>query len=276
MHTAPPACEAGETACFPEVILFKILEIEGLDASDFLHRVTAGTVKGVATGEGRAGLLLTGQSQLLAQFDLLRRGETRYWLVSPEACAEALASGLEALHFSERLELRPLPGVKAGIREKAEATRPEQGVFSWELAGEELRWPAPVPGYEISTAAEGAPSGWNWDRIQALVPWPPSDWSSSIKALEAGVLPWIDRHKGCYPGQEVVELSLNVGHPARVLVAVAAPTPLPEGALPWGEGAPALVTSVAARDGEARALVRVPWAKKDYLPPGFRRLRSHW
>ena len=252
--------------------MLRIVEVIGKDAADFLHRVTAGTVKGVAVGEGRPGLLLSGRSLVQAQFDLLRTGEQEFLLAAPEACAQKLAEGLEALHFSENLEIR-LTERTAGINAAPAATRDPATSFAFMRDGEILAWPSPVPGFSISTKASGTPPDFDFHRIGALEP-SPSDWTEATPALEAGFLPVIDRYKGCYPGQEVVELSLNVGHPVRVLIAVESGEPFKE-KINWN-GAEAVVTSSASSGTRHRALVRVPWKQKDFLPPGFTLLKSHW
>lgn len=250
----------------------RIVEVKGKDSAEFLHRVTAGSVKPVGLGEGRGGLLLTGQSKMIAQFELLHLAPGHYLLAAPDACAEALANGLEALHFSESLEIA-LTEKKVGVRELAGAAREEGKNFSVASDGRELSWPTPVPGYEFSSEAQGVSPSWDFDRIAALYP-QPGDWTETTPALEAGMLPFIDRFKGCYPGQEVVELSLNVGHPVRVLVAVEAGEAIPA-SLDWG-GAQVPATSVAERAGRFRALIRLPWAKREFLPSGFTRIKSHW
>ncbi len=237
---------------------------------DFLHRVTAGPVKFLRNGQGAGGVLLTGQSRMIAQFDLLCADEKEFLLVSPESCFAALLEGLERLHFAEEISLQA--GAYAGVRVVANSD-PRDPIFSFC----EKKWPAPVPGYEcfLSETPVPFPAAWNFDRIGAGVPWPPLDWDCATPALEAGVLPWIDRHKGCYPGQEVVELSLNVGHPARVLVAwegKAALSPGEKISLP--EGGEGLVASSAEWEGNTRALVRVPWAKRGTPAAGFRILPS--
>ena len=247
--------------------MLKIVEVKGKDAADFLHRVTAGTVRGLGVGEGRPGLLLNGQSRVLAQFDLLRLGDELYLLAAPEQCAAALASELEKMHFAESLEIALTDLCAAPVAAQSAKRIPAGGFAARIQAKDRIEWPSPVPGYDFSTSAVGEPEKWNFDRIGALVPWPSGDWvAGETPALEAGMLPWIDRHKGCYPGQEVVELSLNVGHPARVLVAV-------EGEVPW-DGVQ--VTSAARGNGKWRALVRLPWAKRENFPVGISRLNSHW
>lgn len=252
--------------------MIRFVNVVGPDSESFLSRVTAGTVKGVPEGSGRRGLLLTGQSRVVAQFDLLHLAKDRFRLAVPEECASALADGLEALHFSEDLTIAVQENQTAGLRPEPAASG-EQGLFSLLTEGS---WPAPVPGWAFDSSSHAWSAEWEWDRIGALVPWPKSEWDSSTPALEAGMLPWIDRYKGCYPGQEVVELSLNVGHPARVLVAVEGDVVLVAGKrIPWGESE-VLVTSVAAKGGRYRALVRVPWAGRLFLPSDFVRLASHW
>jgi folate-binding Fe-S cluster repair protein YgfZ len=250
----------------------KLTELRGKDSADFLHRVTAGTVKGLEAGQGRPGLLLTGQSKMIAQFELLKVAGDHFLLASPEACTQGLRSGLEALHFSESLEILPLERA-LGIRECSGASRKEGEAFPFFQNGGELTWNSAVPGFGFATGTEGIPEAFHFGRIAALYPWT-SDWTEATPALEAGTLPMIDRFKGCYPGQEVVELSLNVGHPVRVLIAVESAAPIGE-LLDWN-GAQVPVTSRAEREGTHRALARVPWNKKDFLPAGFTRLKSHW
>jgi folate-binding protein YgfZ len=246
--------------------MMRILQVTGKEAGDFLHRVTSGTVKGLATGEGAGGLLLNGQSRIRAQFDLLR-DESGYWLAVPEAGAEVLAEGLEALHFAEELEIR-LTEWRVGARSAGGGKRPAKFSFR------EKAWPAAVPGYHhyFTESEEPWPADYEFDRIGALVP-SPLDWTPDTPALEAGLLDWIDRYKGCYPGQEVVERSLNVGHPARVLVGFEGPAPLRAGEkVSLDGGGEGLITSVAEREGKFRALARVPWNKREAVPAGFRAL----
>lgn len=262
----------------------RFVEVKGKDAAEFLHRVTAGTVRGINVMEGREGLLLTGRSLVRAQFDLLRVEEQRFLLATPGPCARELAEGLEELHFSESLEIRLATDILGGIRLCSGASREAGKNFPVYSQGAELSWNTLVPGYGVATGAaaetedgEIYPRSWEYDRIAALLP-KTADWLSTqappgVPALEAGFLPWIDRFKGCYPGQEVVELSLNVGHPARVLISVASPQPL-KGSVNWN-GAEAQVTSSATLDGKHAALVRVPWKQKDFLPGGFTLLKSH-
>jgi hypothetical protein len=186
--------------------------------------------------------------------------EKRFLLAAPAECAAALAEGLEALHFSENLHVS-LTGERASAIAQAGSPRAEP--FAVSAA---LEWPSPVPGFSFKSGGSPAPAGFEFARVGALIPWPLKEWGAGgvTPALEAGMLPWIDRDKGCYPGQEVVELSLNVGHPVRVLAAFE------------GRGEVEGATSVAEQNGTLRAIARLPWAKKDQVPPGFSRLVSQF
>ncbi|MGZ3693907.1 MAG: hypothetical protein ACXWQO_06875 [Bdellovibrionota bacterium] len=251
--------------------MLKIIEVEGAGAKEFLDRITAGTVRKLEVGQGSPGLLLNGQSRMIAQFDLLRKSNLLFWLVSPEECAGALAENLERLHFSEELEIRATANqvsVFAGAGERGR-------VFSWTSSGDDLFWPSGATGFIYRTGSSPFPSDWDFARIGAGIPWPILDWDANTPALEAGQLFAIDREKGCYPGQEVVELSLNVGHPVRVMIAVEGDQPLQSGEkiklLPQGEGS---ICSVASRGNTTRAFLRVPWAARGSAPANFRKIRE--
>ncbi|MGE3262211.1 MAG: hypothetical protein AB7K68_10570 [Bacteriovoracia bacterium] len=252
--------------------MLKVIEVAGKDAAEFLHRVTAGTVKKLTVGQGAPGLLLNGQSRMIAQFDLLR-AENSYWLVAPEECAGALTDNLERLHFSEELEIRSLPESVSVVRGEGNAERGK--IFSWATTEAGKRWASGAEDFYFQQSNLAIDPEWDFARIGAGLPWPIKDWDESTPALEASQLHAIDREKGCYPGQEVVELSLNVGHPVRVLIAVEGEAELISGEkialVPHGEGK---VCSVAVRGNITRALVRVPWSARESAPANFRKIRG--
>lgn len=243
----------------------KILRVFGPDARDFLHRITAGTVKSIKSGEGAGGLLCNGQSRMIAQFDLLCRNDGDFFLVAPMECFAALKAGLEKMHFAEQLEFAERGGAKiVASGEKKRGT-----LFTWT----EESWPAAVPGYSIAFGEGPTPDDYEYERIRHGVP-SVKDWDGQTPALEAGMLPWIDRHKGCYPGQEVVELSLNVGNPARALVVWEKEGAIATGKIALPEGGEALITSVASRGNHSVCLARVPWKKQEIPAAGFRKVMA--
>jgi folate-binding protein YgfZ len=214
--------------------------------------------------------LLNGQSRMIAQFDLLRISEQLFWLASPVECAQALADNLEKLHFAEELEIRKSSQTASAVQGRGERGK----IFSW-TDGETRRWPSGAAGFDFQVSSAPFHPDWEFSRIGAGLPWPVLDWDNNTPALEAGQLFAIDRDKGCYPGQEVVELSLNVGHPVRVMLSVEGDKPLVSGEkialLPTGEG---VVCSVASHGSIIRAFVRVPWNARESAPANFRKIRG--
>lgn len=235
----------------------RALELKGPGASEFLHRVCASQVQKLAVGQGNRGLLLNGQSKMIAQFDLLRVEVQRFLLVAPEECFAELVAELERLHFAEDFESQEI--LDPYCVAKGESQGETEFLFT-------DRWPSVVPGFVLEKGSAEIPAEFHAARIKALVPWPKKDWDSSTNALEAGVLPWIDRYKGCYPGQEVVEKSLNLGHPARVLIAVEMTC------LEYPEG---IVTSFLNGNPNL-ALVRVPWKNRSLPAAGSKIIKSHF
>ena len=244
------------------------VNVSGKDAAEFLQRVTAGTVRKLEVGSGAAGALLTGQSRVIAQFDLLRVGEREFALFAPVGCAPALADGLEALHFSEELTVELSAEIYSFRRGESPS---REGVFR---ISEDGSWPSAVAGFLAGRLEQGeaAAADWEFARIGAGYPWPTHDWDNNTPALEAALLPAIDRHKGCYPGQEVVELSLNVGHPVRLLLPFEGERSLVAGERVKFEKGEGQVCSVAKMGTKVRALIRLPWAAREMAPEGFQRL----
>jgi folate-binding protein YgfZ len=239
----------------------KVLRVFGGDSRDFLHRLTAGTVKGLKSGEGAGGLLLNGQSRMIAQFDVLCGTDQEFYLVSPKECFSSLKAGLEKMHFSENLEMEERGEAK--ILESGSSLK-RSSTFLWSPDG----WPSPVPGFQFTFGSGDIPSTWEFQRILHGIP-STKDWDQQTPALEAAMLPWIDRNKGCYPGQEVVELSLNVGKPVRALVVWEAKEKISLGKIALPEGGEALITSTAEFQGRFVCMARVPWKKKDLPAAGF-------
>jgi len=115
------------------------------------------------------------------------------------------------------------------------------------------------------------PEDWSFDRIGALYPCARSDWDAGeTTALEAVFLPFIDRDKGCYPGQEVVERSLNVGQPPKVSLSMEGAALLQKGQMiKLPSGLEGVVRSVGEKAGRVRAFVRVPFKARHEVPEGF-------
>lgn len=207
--------------------IWRALEVRGKDSKDFLHRLTTAHVQMLSVGYGSLGLLLEATAKLIASFTLLLPEADRYLLIfATDVERERAFSSLERLHFSEALEIQMVPG-EGGVL-LAEAEELNQGplaqCFPIKIEAEALLWPSFIPN-KIEAFSEKPLSflpelDFELARITAGRPMWGKEFGPEANALDCGLLPWIHENKGCYPGQEVVERSLRVGHPARALVKV--------------------------------------------------------
>ena len=69
---------------------------------------------------------------------------------------------------------------------------------------------------------------WEYQRIKIILPKFQKEWDFDSMPLNVGFHTWIHRNKGCYPGQEVIERTFNVGHPPLVLVQITGISDLPQ------------------------------------------------
>jgi len=245
---------------------FKIIEIAGKDAQDFLQRLTTASVAALPMGQGTTGLLLTGTGKVFADFFILIPALNRVLLAVDKALADPLIAELEKMHFSEDITMQILAGNALIQRGGEEFTRP----FPLTQTADQLLWPLPVSGFSACFGQKHGPgfshSEWERARILARVPKRDQEWTQGdTSALDCGFLPWIDRAKGCYPGQEAVERALNVGHPARALILLESSVLLTPGDELLSEERCGKVTSVAPKEEQdgCLALGIVQWNKRE-------------
>lgn len=81
------------------------LRAAGPDATDFLQRVLAGDVRGLAAGEIRRNLLLSAKGKVRGLFELARLSSDELLLLCPPGGAASLRAALDAYLFAEELEL---------------------------------------------------------------------------------------------------------------------------------------------------------------------------
>lgn len=244
--------------------MYKAMSIEGRDASDFLQRLTTVDMREAEPGKGAKGLYLTGTGKLIASFFLLVESPSRFLLVAESGCYEELRFGLEAMHFSEALEIRSLDDRLHVVR--SEAFPPEE--YSLEarwFSFNKTAFPLPVPGYALSFDGPEDAGFFESARIEAGFPVWGHEGLAERSALDYGYLQFVHRFKGCYPGQEVVERSLNLGHPARTLLRLRGKTPAKTGdPIRAGDTEAGHVTSAAfTPGGSVLVLGVVQWKHKD-------------
>lgn len=208
----------------------------GGDARDFLHRLLANDVRGLAPGQGNANLLLSAKGKVLFGFDLARRDDGAALTVGPGQAPELLAA-LDRYLFSEDVALAdetesaaPLGLCGPRAREVLAAVAgelPELAPGAWA----EVAWrggPLAVAAVEVagsaglSADAGPARAGELWDalveagaspvglaardilRVEAVRPAFGRDVTEDVYPQEAGLEGSLSLAKGCYVGQEVV------------------------------------------------------------------------
>jgi len=86
---------------------FRLLQVTGPDAGEFLHRLCTQDVLGMPAGSSRKAAFLDAKGKLLAVCAIGRVGDD-FWIETPAEAAEGLAALLERYHFTEKLAIAPL------------------------------------------------------------------------------------------------------------------------------------------------------------------------
>lgn len=236
--------------------------VTGPDARAFLQRMTTANITILPAMRHVPALVLDGVSTVVADFLCLCTGEDTFRLLAKGESLPALYEHLESMHFAEDLELKLIestpaaevwsgpknlhsidfqpPGSSSQAFEPLEVDREEvSNVEFFVLPLFHEFWSLYLPVDEDYTAEQVArrfmevdnehfreTSFWQTLRIMCAIPRLETECRGpGAKALDVGFLRWLDREKGCYPGQEAVEKSLNIGHPAKALVRLKIPKP---------------------------------------------------
>ena len=230
------------------------LEIIGKDARDFLQRLTTLPVSKYSSGDGARGLLLNPMAKAFGSFTLLCLAAQRFVLIfETEEEFTRVKEEFERLHFAENLEMRALGGEGGVLQEKKSLPSfvcEESGNFFW-------RW---FLDDRVAAFGKNLPALLSFEDMESeRIELGESKWGAEfgpeVNVLDAGLFDRLPGNKGCYPGQEVVERSLSVGHPARAMIQVRGECEL--GAALSVEGKDVgKITSVSPRGVYALAIVQ--------------------
>ncbi len=207
------------------------LELTGADRLRFLHAYVTCDVKGLAPGAGAYGFFTTPQGRILSDA-ILAAQDDRLWLEVGAGQEEALATHLRKYVIADRVEIRPLEGVRllaaVGFR-AAEILGVPELAARWsharvsihgtevlvqrrELAGA-AAWTLWVPEAEAdglieTLAAAGArrvgEEAMEVLRVEAGIPRFGQDYGPANFPQETGIEEAVSYTKGCYLGQEIV------------------------------------------------------------------------
>ena len=231
-----------------------VVTVTGPDRLSWLTTLSSQVLTGLKPGDGGAEtLLLDAQGHITHALAALDDGRT-LWLVTEAGRGEALATFLDSMRFMLRVEVTERPDVMAlgALGEGLDA-----------LVGEAYRGgfvlvPAQSVNAVVSTflaAGEGrrlaGALAWEALRIEAGRP----RWAREADARAIPhELDWlrtaVHLTKGCYPGQETIARTLNLGRPPRRLTVLqldglVGDLPRPGATVRMGERTVGAVTSVA-------------------------------
>jgi folate-binding protein YgfZ len=206
--------------------------VEGIDALDFLQRLTTLNLKTLKPGEIKEGLLLTPQGKISGHFFCAAESKTKYYLGSSFGSA-SLLKNLDLMLFREQLTLTEVSNDFAFIRvvgDEKKSTSQTSFIASSELPNlvvepiksdlivflrrnliQSLEAELHSLGFQKGTEAlyEGL-------RLRAGCVEYPNELNHETNPLELGLDPIISENKGCYPGQEVIERIRSMGQAPRI------------------------------------------------------------
>jgi len=228
-----------------------VFRLTGADATRYLHGRVTQEIKALTPGMGNRSLLLTPQGKIQGQFLVLRE-ESAYLLISDpldsagkteflsallqfkvadDVVTEDISDSLVLFHYSgpedaalKALQLELVPGALTFKNARAFSTtafvvRHPYGPFAG-LDFLVLQTDAERFAQELTqklSIERGDESGLELLRIAARRPRMEADLSEKILGPEIDVSEVVSFQKGCYAGQEVVEMATARGRPNRML-----------------------------------------------------------
>lgn len=252
----------------------RVLQLAGPDAAKFAQAQFMSDVGGLADGQWHWSGWLTPKGRVVALFALLRLEEGVFWLLLPDADADALAEQLRRFVFRSKLKIEPLADVRVHGRMAAaeQATgnrvaRLADGGVEFDMGGDggpRALYVAPGPGASSEPDGEAA-AAWTLADLQHGLPrlaWGTPQWTPQQLSLER--LDAFTVRKGCYPGQEIVARTHFLGKAKRGLVLLETSAPVPVGAeVSAGDTAAGTVASAASSVGRHLALAVMPLERAD-------------
>lgn len=206
---------------------YRLLEVRGPDAGDFLQRLCSQDVLALADGGGAPAAFLDAKGKVQATCLVVRLGDS-FWLETRAEQADRLAERLERYHFTEQLSiaLRDIgpchelvaaadqPGLRIDGRRDGDRIVvgcERRGVrFVRSHGGPPAAGGRAAPAPLSAELAECLRMGAGLVRVGV-------DTEASTLALEADLDDHCSRTKGCYTGQEIVARIHTYGHVNRRL-----------------------------------------------------------
>lgn len=253
-----------------------VVRVSGEDRLSWLHTLLSQQLEDAADGEARDFLYLDPKGNAIAAGRALVRGDDVLLVTAPEVAAP-LTEQLDRMRFLLRVEVRDESGQWAlasirggegeGVAPLSVRAHGDGLVVGDRSGGVDLLGPRDWLEHELGGRglAEAGSTDWDAWRIAHGEPAWGREIAPGRRAQELGLLPThVHLRKGCYPGQESIAKTWNLGRPRRAL-AVVELAGEPGEALDV-DGRPAPVTSAAPHDGHWIALALLPVDADGALP----------
>lgn len=239
--------------------------VSGTDALRWLDDLVTVRVALVDRSTGRDGLLLTPTGHVRAAFRIARTSDGDLLLVQADDQPVTVAAALAPYVLSSDVRIEPvatwIASVPHGDDPPPGAMTPSIEETGWDLIAAPSGEAAARRLLEGRGLREVTRSSLEELRIREGRARFPIDLDERSIPAEAGWSDRIDADKGCFLGQESVAKVRNLGHPARVVIAVAAEGPITTGDEVSVAGEVTGIVTSASADG-LRALVRVAWSAR--------------
>lgn len=241
-----------------DVLLFSA---EGPDLERYLQGRITQDVKSLAAGSAAPSLVLSPQGKVQGHFTLLKLEQNQLLLIADKTEADSAAEDFlkallqfkvaDQLSVTEAPELKLAsvigPNAKGCLQALSQGALPSSPLThqKFELNGETLhclRREETLSGFDLlypqsveqalieallaqgvtNSSSEISTSTWSLLRVSAGIPHQDSELGEKTSATEIPYKSLISFSKGCYAGQEVVEMSIARGRPNKELVVLQA------------------------------------------------------
>lgn len=228
------------------------IAVRGSEIAPFLNRLLSFAVTEITIGQGCRPFMLDARGRIILAFTYVRVDEAEVYLDAPADHGDAVMSRIDMFHFGEDFTMEDVSKSSAGMTlagPRAAACLADLGLptpdSSWShgigsVADRPVRvirsaylrrpcfdvWCDPMDAdriYSVLTESGATLAGeraLEFARITDGVPVYPSEFGEHCTPLDAAGSDGLTDGKGCYPGQEVIERTLAIGRPARMLLPV--------------------------------------------------------
>jgi folate-binding protein YgfZ len=192
-----------------------LIEISGPDAKDFLHRLATVDFKKDFLGS-LFGAFLNGQGKFISLFTAFKTEDKITLFIEPNMF-ETTKNYLEQMHFAENLKISVKENFALEFRNSNLKKENFVEAYNWGMTGFYL---FSEKRQEFSNHKILSTEDFDALRASYGFPKPLRDLTSDHLLIESPLENLIDRNKGCYPGQEVVEKVYTYGRLPRKICLV--------------------------------------------------------